>query len=54
LFTNLKVPRGERHQRVVALTEGGDIWWVEGLRIGERFKVRPETRLVLRWSWIRK
>lgn len=54
LFTNLKVPRAERHQRVVALTEGGEIWWVEGLRIGERFKVRPESGRVLRWSWDRK
>lgn len=53
LFTNLKVPRGERHRRVVAVTEDGEIWWVEGLRISERFKVRPETRRVLRWNWIR-
>lgn len=54
LFTNLKVPRAERHQRVVALTDAGDIWWVEGLRIGERFKVRPDTRRVMRWTWSRE
>lgn len=53
LFTNAKVPRAERHQRVVAVTEAGEIWWVEGLRIGEHFKVSPETRRMLRWSWSR-
>lgn len=54
LFTNLKVPRAERVQRVVATTAGGEIWWVEGLRIGELFKLRSETRTHLRWSWRRR
>lgn len=53
LFTNLKVPRAERGWRVVATTSGGAIWWVEGLRIGELFKLRPETRARLKWSWSR-
>ena len=51
IFTNLKVPRSERLRRVVATTREGVIWWVEGLRIGERFKLRPETRAKLKWSW---
>lgn len=54
LFTNLKVSRAERVQRVVATTAGGEIWWVEGLRIGERFKLGLETRTHLRWSWRRR
>ena len=54
LFTNLKVPRAERVRRVVATTASGEIWWVEGLRIGERFKLGVETRTHLRWSWRRR
>ncbi len=54
LFTNLKVPRAERVQRVVATTAAGEIWWVEGLRIGELFKLEPATRTRLRWSWQRR
>ena len=54
LFTNLKVPRAERVQRVVATTADGEIWWVEGLRIGELFKLQPATRRRLQWSWQRR
>ncbi|MBK7998985.1 MAG: tRNA lysidine(34) synthetase TilS [Verrucomicrobia bacterium] len=54
LFTNLKVPRAERVQRVVATTAAGEIWWVEGLRIGELFKLHSSTRTRLRWSWQRR
>lgn len=50
LFTNLKVPRAERGRRVVATTSDGRIWWVEGLRIGEEFKLRPSTKIRLRWK----
>ena len=53
IFTNLKVPRHERFRRVVATTADGVVWWVEGLRIGELFKLRPTTRHCLRWSWRR-
>jgi len=49
LFTNLKVPLFERHQRIVAEGAGGEIFWVEGLRIGERFKLAPQTSRVLHW-----
>lgn len=54
IFTNLKVPRSERLRRVVATTHEGVIWWIEGLRIGEPFKLRPETRARLKWSWSRQ
>ena len=51
LFTNARVPRTERHQRLLAATAGGDIFWVDGLRISERCKLRPQTRRVLEWRW---
>jgi tRNA(Ile)-lysidine synthase len=53
LFGNLKVPRAERHQRVLAVAENGEIFWVEGLRISEKFKLTPQTRRVLEWRWRR-
>jgi tRNA(Ile)-lysidine synthase len=54
LFTNLKIPRTERHELVVATTEGGEVFWVERLRIGERFKVSPKTIRRLLWHWNRR
>jgi tRNA(Ile)-lysidine synthase len=53
LFTNLKIPRARRHRLVVAAIGSGEIWWVEGLRISEGFKLTPTTRRQLRWSWRR-
>jgi tRNA(Ile)-lysidine synthase len=49
LFTNARVPAEERRRRLVAASASGDIFWVEGLRIGERFKVTPATRRCLVW-----
>ncbi len=54
LFTNLKIPRDERHRRVVALTGDGEIFWVEGLRISERFKLDPRSKRRLKWTWQRR
>lgn len=51
LFTNAKVPRNKRHQRLLATTARGEIFWVEGLRIGERFKVTSQTKTYLVWHW---
>jgi tRNA(Ile)-lysidine synthase len=51
LFTNSKVPQAERRQRVVAVTGGGEIFWVQGLRIGERFKLDHRTIRRLKWRW---
>jgi tRNA(Ile)-lysidine synthase len=53
LFVNARVPREQRAQRVVATTSTGEIWWVEGLRIGEKFKLNPTTRHRLKWRWQR-
>lgn len=51
LFTNARVPRSERHRRVVAVAADGRVCWVEGLRLGEGFKVRGDTRRILEWRW---
>jgi tRNA(Ile)-lysidine synthase len=51
LFTNLKVPRPLRHELIVATTSGGEIWWVQGVRMGERFKLDATTRQCLIWNW---
>jgi tRNA(Ile)-lysidine synthase len=53
LFTNLKVSRDKRHGLVVASTASGEIFWVEGVRIGEKFKIGPSTKRRLKWSWRR-
>jgi tRNA(Ile)-lysidine synthase len=53
LFTNLKVPRDERRRRVVAATGQGELFWVEGLRMAEKFKLDENTVRKLKWSWRR-
>ena len=50
-FVNQKIPRERRHELWIATTGSGDIFWVEGARIGERFKVTPATKRILRWQW---
>ena len=50
LFVTAKVPRAQRRQRLVATTAAGELFWVEGLRIGEPFKVTPSTRTLLVWE----
>lgn len=54
LFTDLKVPAGERRRRVVAATSQGELFWVEGLRMAERFKLDHNTARRLQWSWQRQ
>jgi len=51
LFVNQKIPRERRRHLVVATTHREEIFWVEGLRIGERFKITGKTRETLRWQW---
>jgi tRNA(Ile)-lysidine synthase len=53
LFTNQKIPAAQRRQLIVATTESGEVFWVEGLRIGEVAKVRAGTRRRLTWLWQR-
>jgi tRNA(Ile)-lysidine synthase len=52
-FTNLKVPRVRRRQLMVAATGNGEVFWVEGMRISERFKLTKETIRCLHWRWKR-
>jgi tRNA(Ile)-lysidine synthase len=52
-FTNQKVLRAERRKLLVATTLDGEIFWVEGLRLGERFKLDKRTRCRLKWCWER-
>ncbi len=53
LFTNRKIPRLQRRELMVAVTADGEIFWVEQLRMGERFKLTPQTRRRLVWRWRR-
>lgn len=50
-FTNLKIPRAQRRKLVLALSESGQIFWVEGCRIGDRFKLTGATKRQLSWEW---
>jgi tRNA(Ile)-lysidine synthase len=50
LFVNAKIPAERRRNLVLATTATGEIFWVEKLRIGEHFKLVPETRRVLAWN----
>ncbi len=51
LFVNQKIPRDLRQELVVATTRSGDIFWVEGLRMAERYKLDNSTRRGLNWTW---
>ncbi len=52
-FTNQKVPRDRRRRLIVAATGSGEVFWVEGLRISERFKLTNRTKRRLQWRWKR-
>jgi tRNA(Ile)-lysidine synthase len=52
-FVNQGIPRLRRRQLVVAAVETGGIFWIEGLRIGENFKLTPQTKRRLIWRWQR-
>jgi len=53
IFTNKRVPRARRHYLIVAATSRKEIFWVEGLRISERFKLTKSTNRRLQWRWQR-
>ena len=50
-FVNQKIPRAKRHDLVVAATASNEVFWVESLRISERFKLTPQTTRRLIWDW---
>lgn len=51
LFVNAKIPAAQRRKLVLATTAAGEIFWVPGLRIGERFKLDLPTKRALVWNW---
>lgn len=53
LFTNRKIPRTERARLTVAENSAGQIFWIEGLRISEQFKLDASARRCLEWRWRR-
>jgi tRNA(Ile)-lysidine synthase len=53
-FINEKIPRNQRHRLVVATTMSGEVFWVEGQRISERFKLTKRTISRLQWRWRRR
>jgi len=52
LFTNAKIPRERRRELLVA-TAHGEIFWVEGLRMAEQFKLTEGTERGVVWRWKR-
>ncbi|HEX7576580.1 MAG TPA: tRNA lysidine(34) synthetase TilS, partial [Verrucomicrobiae bacterium] len=54
LFVNAKISAARRRELVLATAANGDIFWVEGLRIGENFKLTPRTKRRLAWNWRRQ
>jgi tRNA(Ile)-lysidine synthase len=53
LFTNARIARERRRELLVA-EAGGEIFWVEGLRMAERFKLSKTTKRGLVWRWSRR
>lgn len=53
-FVNQKVPRNQRRGLIVATTADGEIFWVERMRISERFKLTRQTIRRLQWRWKRR
>ena len=51
LLVNAKIPAARRRELILAATAVGEIFWVEGLRMGEQFKLTPATKRQLFWRW---
>ena len=54
LFVNAKISAARRRELVLATAANGEIFWVEGLRIGENFKLTPRTKRRVAWNWRRQ
>lgn len=52
LFVNAKIPAARRRNLVLAEAVSGEIFWVEGLRISENFKLTRDTKRRLVWNWL--
>jgi tRNA(Ile)-lysidine synthase len=54
LFVNAKIARARRHRLVVATTGWGELFWVEGLRMAEGFRLDNQSQQRLKWRWHRR
>jgi len=52
-LTNQKIPRHRRYELVLGVNACGQVFWVEGLRISEHFKLTQTTIRRLHWAWQR-
>jgi len=50
-FVNQKIPRARRHDLILATTAQNEVFWIEGMRISEQFKLTPQTKRQLIWQW---
>ena len=52
-LTNQKIPRRRRHVLALGVSSAGEVFWLEGQRISERFKLTENTNRRLHWAWQR-
>jgi len=52
-FSNGKISPEGRRRAIVGTTIAGEIFWVEGLRIADAFKLDARTQRQLQWRWKR-
>ena len=50
-FVDEKIPVQEKHRIPILLTAGGEVIWVCGMRLDDRFKITPATRRVLKLEY---
>jgi tRNA(Ile)-lysidine synthase len=51
-FVDEKVPLQEKHRIPLLLTATGEVIWVCGMRLDDRFKITPATRRVLKLEYL--
>jgi tRNA(Ile)-lysidine synthase len=51
-FVDEKVPLQEKHRIPLLLTASGEVIWVCGMRLDDRFKITPATRRVLKLEYL--
>jgi tRNA(Ile)-lysidine synthase len=50
-FVDEKIPLHEKRRIPILLTAGGEVIWVCGMRLDDRFKITPSTRRVLKLEY---
>ncbi len=50
-FVDEKIPLREKSRIPILCTSGGDVIWVCGMRLDERFKITPATRRILKLEY---